>query len=97
MITQQEAKLKPKTKYTIAGISALMKVIYFFLVGLISVLLAVLCAFIVVIARKPNRASMERRFRKRGPKNRIFSRKISAKEPSLIMSNKSTMGFIEDM
>ena len=75
-----------------------MRVVYFFLVGLVSVLLAVVCTYTVIIVRKPTKKSLAR-IRRGIRNNKIFSRNnmSSAKEPSLIIKNSRKVEFIEDM
>ena len=80
----------------ISGISVLFKVVYFFLIGLISVLLAVICAFIVIVVIKPTNTSLAK-IRTGIRNNKILNRNIPDKEQSLIMKNKGKMEFIEDM
>ena len=73
----------------------LAKVVYFFLVALISVLVAVICTFTIVVLRKPTKKSLAR-IRTGIRKNKIFNRSID-NDNKPIMKNKGKLVFIEDM
>lgn len=75
-----------------SGLGLLMKIIYFVLVALISVLTAVLCAYTVIVVRKKSKRSRQRG-RLRG--NKVFDRNVSQKE--VIMMNRNNIECIEDM
>ena len=74
-----------------------MKAIYIFLVALISVLLAVTCVTIVIMARRPTKRKMND-FKTGIRNNRIFSRSSDdVREQSLIMKQGKGIECIEDM
>ncbi|XP_063679944.1 multiple epidermal growth factor-like domains protein 10 [Bolinopsis microptera] len=76
-------------------IKVLGKVVYFFLVALVSVLLAVICTFTITVLRKPTKKSLAR-IRTGIRKNKIFDQGIDD-DNKPIMKNKGKMVFIEDM
>lgn len=74
-----------------------MKAVYIFLVALISVLLAVTCVSIVIMARRPKKKNMNK-FRTGIRNNRVFCRTSDdIREQSLIMKAGKSMEYIEDM
>ena len=80
----------------IPGLKVLMKAVYIFLVALISVLLAVTCVTIVIMARRPKKKM--NRFKTRIRNNKIFCRTSDdIREQSLIMKAGKSMECIEDM
>ena len=76
----------------------LMKAVYIFLVALISVLLAVTCVSIVIMARRPKKKKNMNKFKTGIRNNRVFCRTSDdIREQSLIMKAGKSMECIEDM